>query len=99
MDSWATGCCRGACSSPRPSGSLAVDGYRRRERVEDLQPLDRIVELQTGLLVGERNRQYLGEAVADPRRIVQPHLEPFVDLAELRQHGFQQQRQPCKMLR
>ena len=90
-DCWATGCCRGALRHRR--GALVHSrsrGCRRRERAEDVQPLDRIVELQTELLFGERDRQNLGETMSDPGRIVQAHLDARVDLAQLRQHGFQQ---------
>jgi len=45
------------------------------------------------LLVGERYGQYLREPMAHPRRIVEPHGEVHIHLAELRQHRAEQLRQ------
>src|SRR6266850_2445925 len=56
---------------------------------EEVQPPNRIIELQAHLLVRQRNRQNLSQTVPDPGRVVQAHVESLVDLAQLRQNAFQ----------
>ena len=55
--------------------------------------LNGIVEFEAELLVRERDRQDLGDAVPHPDGVVEAHRHAAVRLAELRQHGAQELRQ------